>query len=206
MPTMILDPELAKKIRAQRAACGGDRYDEVWEGIYMMQALPNNEHQKFVARSTHALEEVIGMAGLGDVFPGVNVSDCADNWTHNYRCPDVAVFLNGTSAVDRGTFWQGGPDLAIEIISPDDQSREKLDFYAQVNTQELLIIDRNPWQIELYQLNDRKFVSSGPQGVDATSPLASRSTGVTFQFVANPKKDRPTLVLTDLAANRRWTI
>jgi len=52
MPTMILDPDLEEKLRAQRAAWGGDRYDEVWEGVYMMMALPKNEHQRFVARLT----------------------------------------------------------------------------------------------------------------------------------------------------------
>jgi Uma2 family endonuclease len=206
MPTMILDPELAEQLRAQRAAWGGDRYDEVWEGTYMMQALPNNEHQKFVARLTHALEEVIGVSELGDVFPGVNVSDRVEEWTHNYRCPDVAVFLKGTKAVDLNTFWHGGPDLAIEIVSPEDRSREKIDFYAIVNTRELLIIDRNPWQLELYRLNEGTLKLVGTNLPNGSVPLVSETTGVTFELQLDSKHDRPLLIAKHPQTDKTWTI
>ena len=47
MTTVILDEALAERLKADRAQRGGDRYDEVWEGVYMMAAMPNNEHQCF---------------------------------------------------------------------------------------------------------------------------------------------------------------
>ena len=206
MPTVILDPDLAEQLRAQRAAWGGDRYDEVWEGTYMMQAVPNNEHQKFVSRLTRVLEEVIGDAGLGEVFPGVNVSDRVEEWTHNYRCPDVAVFLKGTSAVDHDTFWYGGPDLAVEIVSPEDKSREKIDFYATVNTQELLIIDRDPWQLELYSLDNGDLKLSGTNQPSDSASLASATTGVTFELRTDATQDRPVLVVRHPESNQKWTI
>ena len=87
---------------------------------------------------------VVDRRGLGEAFPGVNVSDREDDWTQNYREPDVAVFLEGTTARDMDTHWLGGPDFAIEILSPGDRAREKLDFYAKVNVRELLIVDRAP--------------------------------------------------------------
>lgn len=33
MATLITDPWLEERIRAQREAIGADRYDEVWEGV-----------------------------------------------------------------------------------------------------------------------------------------------------------------------------
>jgi len=54
--------------------------------------------------------------------------------------PDVLVFSNDTAAIDRKSHWLGGPELAIEIVSPGDKTLEKLDFYAAVKTQELLVI------------------------------------------------------------------
>ena len=60
------------------------------------------------------------------IFPGCNVSDRPKRWKKNYRCPDVAVFLPGNPAEDRETHWFGGPDFAVEILSPYDRSREKL--------------------------------------------------------------------------------
>src|SRR5262249_19157191 len=64
------------------------------------------------------------------------------------------------------THYCGGPDLAIEIVSPEDRSRDKLDFYAEVGTREVLIVDRNPWQLELYRRADdeMKFVGRTKPG------------------------------------------
>ena len=134
MTTMIHDLDLERRLQAERAACGADRYDEVWEGVYMMAPMPNDEHQMIVNALAAILQDLIGWPGLGQVRPGVNVSDRCEGWQQNYRVPDVAVFLNDTKAVNHTAFWLGGPDLAIEVVSPGDQTLEKLDFYARVNS------------------------------------------------------------------------
>ena len=102
MATTIRDPELEKRLRSERAACGADRYDEVWEGTYMMAPMPNNEHQELVSRLTRIFDEDVGDNDLGIAFPGVNVSDRVDGWEHNYRVPEVAVFLKDSQATDCG--------------------------------------------------------------------------------------------------------
>ena len=96
MATVILDAELAKRLRAQRAEQGADRFDEVWEGTYMMAPAPNNEHQGVVNGLTAILQDVIGWPKLGSVFPGVNISDRAQDWQDNFRCPQPEGF--GSSA------------------------------------------------------------------------------------------------------------
>jgi hypothetical protein len=57
---LIRDPEVELRLRAERAATGADRHDEVWEGIYMMAPMPNDEHQQIVSRFVSILEEIIG--------------------------------------------------------------------------------------------------------------------------------------------------
>ncbi len=208
MPTVLLDRELSDKLRAERAQLGLDRYDEIWEGTYMMASMPNNEHQKIVSRLTRILEEVVGENQHGDVFPGVNVSDRYPDWKRNYRIPDVAVFLPGTAAVDRGSCWQGGPDFAIEILSPDDQSRQKLEFYASVKTGELLLIDREPWQLELYRLEGTRLqkVAVGIPGGDI---VVSNTTGLQFELRRDDDADaddRPLLIVGDGKSGRTWTM
>lgn len=132
MPTFISDPELEAQLRAAREAMGADRYDEVWEGVYMMAPLPNDEHQDLVALLTTILVEVVRWPGLGEVRPRVNVSKRREDWQQDYRVPDVAVFLKEGHAENLGTHWLGGPDLAIEICSPEDRSREKIEFYKSL--------------------------------------------------------------------------
>jgi Uma2 family endonuclease len=63
--------------------------------------------------------------------------------------PDVVVALAGGQAKDCGTHWCSGPDFVVEIRSPSEDPRDKLDFYAAVGTREVLVIDRDPWALEL---------------------------------------------------------
>jgi len=206
MPTIILDPDLANRLRTERAAWGGDRYDEVWEGTYMMAPMPNNDHQQVISGLVAILQEVIVWSGLGRVFPGVNVSDRVEGWEQNYRVPDVAVFTNDTSAIDCGTFWHGGPDLAVEIVSRGDQSHEKIEFYAKVNTQELLIIDRAPWRLELYRLTNGRLEMVASHDVTDSTPLTSIKTGLTFELQADQLDDRPAIIVKHHQSDRNWSI
>jgi Uma2 family endonuclease len=173
---MINDKELASELISQRKAAGIDRYDEVWEGVYMMSPIANNEHQSLATELSIAIGTVIDWKELGRTLAGANVSDRREDWTQNYRIPDVLVFLNETAAQDCGPHWLGGPDFAVEIVSPGDRTLEKLDFYAAVGTRELLVIDRDPWQLTLYRIsNDKKLVPvavcSNSQRVSITSEV-----------------------------------
>ena len=168
---MINDEAFASELISQRQAAGIDRYDEVWEGVYIMSPTPNNEHQSLATELSGSLMTVIDWQSLGRTLAGANVSDRQADWTTNYRIPDVLVFLNETGSKDCGTHWFGGPDFAVEIVSPGDRTLEKLVFYASVGTRELLVIDRDPWQLTLYRLsNSKKLV---PVAVSSHSQAAT---------------------------------
>lgn len=160
MTLVVNDPELANELIAERKAKGLDRYDEVWEGVYMMSPLANNEHQWLATEMSTAIATVVDWQNLGRTLTGANVSDRRKDWKDNYRIPDVLVFQSNTSAEDCQTHWFGGPELAIEIVSPGDRTLDKLDFYAAVGTQELLVIDRDPWRLTLYRRQEAKGMVS----------------------------------------------
>src|SRR5262245_24745915 len=90
MATMILDKQLEAQLIAERRASGADRYDEVWENVYMMAPMANNEHQLLIGLWTVVLYDIVSHDQLGQVLPGTNVSDRVEDWTQNYRVPDVA--------------------------------------------------------------------------------------------------------------------
>ena len=159
MDLLLTNRDKVRRIIHRRRRLGLDRKDEVWDGRYIIMTAPDNVHQEFVAELVFILTLVVKRAGLGNVYPGGNISDREEKWTSNYRVPDVTVFLNDNPAENRNTHWFGGPDLAIEIVSDNDKSRKKLDFYASVATRELLIVDRAPWQLELFRLIDGVLVS-----------------------------------------------
>ncbi|MBP89817.1 MAG: hypothetical protein CMJ64_24435 [Planctomycetaceae bacterium] len=161
MATLITDPQFERELIAQRQEWGVDKFDEVWDGVYVMAPMANDEHQFLVKELTTVLTIAIDWANLGQTRPGVNVSDRREDWKSNFRIPDVAVFLNGTKAENCGAFWLGGPDFGVEIISPGDRALLKLPFYASVGTGEILVIEREPWALTSYRLHHGEMVEAG---------------------------------------------
>jgi Uma2 family endonuclease len=98
----------------------------------------------------------------------------------------------------------GGPDLAIEILSEGDLARSKLDFYAKVNTRELLILDRDDWALELYRLIDGRLDLVGNSTPDRPEILSSQVLPLTFRLV--PGQGRPTLELCRHDGAQVWQI
>ena len=202
MDLLLTSRDQVRRIVQRRRRLGLDRKDEVWNGKYIIMPDPDNVHQEFVAELIFILTLVIKRAGLGNVYAGGNISDREDKWTSNYRVPDVTVFLNGNPAEDRDTHWFGGPDLAIEIVSDNDKSRKKLDFYASVGTRELLIVDRDPWQLELFRLQSGELVSVGTATAAEGNLLLSEVVPLRFRLItATP---RPQLEALHTDGLQRW--
>lgn len=203
MSVLILDPELAREFRDERKTRKLDRWDEVWDGVLVVAAVPNNEHQRLVSRLSVPFMAIIDWDGGDQVQPGANVSDRDKGWKKNYRIPDVLVFLKGNPAKDCITHWCGGPDLAVEIVSPGDKPKEKFAFYAKVGTRELLIVDRKPWALELYRLKEGKLQLSGRSDLANPAVLASSVLPLSFQLSASTP--RPIIRIAHTTNGQTWT-
>jgi Uma2 family endonuclease len=130
----ILDPRVEERLIAERRATGLDRFDEVWDGVYVMAPWPNDEHQKIVGFLQTVLGILIQLTGRGEVRPGINLSDRPADWTKNFRVPDVVVFFKSGNGVCHGAFWTGGPDFAVEIVSEGEDPKAKFAFYGGLGT------------------------------------------------------------------------
>jgi len=204
MATVIMDRSLAAELKRERAVSGADRWDEVWEGTYMMAPLPNIEHQQIVNRLAAIFQETVGWDGQDIVLPGTNVSDREKGWEHNYRCPDVVVYLEATKAKNCDTHWMGGPDLAVEIVSDDDLTRDKVPFYAAVATRELLIIDREPWALELRRLSDGELKLIGTVTEGSGHSLGSDVLPLSFKLIGG--KSRTMIEVVRATDGKTWFV
>lgn len=206
MTAMILDEDLVRDLRRRRKENGADRWDEVWDGVYVMAAMPNDQHQGIVGRLTTFLTLAVELAGRGLVRPGVNVSNDRLHWKHNYRCPDIVVYLNENRAENRDTHWFGGPDLAIEIVSPGEDPHAKLEFYAKVGTRELLIVNRDPWMLELFRLAEGTLQPAGSSRLaeGATAGDAFQTTSVPFTWRLVTGNDRPEIEVVNAESGQTW--
>ena len=203
MTVLLTDPALEQRLIEQRQAAGGDRYDEVWEGVYMMTPLPGNEHQELVIEMAVVLRDVVA-GGRGRVWPGVNLSDRAADWQYNYRAPDVAVFLHDGKAENHGTHWRGPADFLVEIVSPNDHTREKLPFYSSLGVVELLIVERNPWRLELYRHDGTELREVGCSELPRGEALASARLPLVFRLIAG--EPRPVIEVVHAESGQRWEV
>jgi Uma2 family endonuclease len=188
MAALILDKSLERRLIARRRRLGIDHWDEVWDGVYVMAPPADIEHFGVSGDLMTVLSVVVKWAGLGEVFSGVAVSDRKEDWKKNFRVPDVSVFINGNPAEDCETHWFGGPDLAVEIVSPNDRSRKKIPFYEKIGTRELLIVDRKPWQLSLYRLRHSKLDEVGKSTLAEPMTLASEVVPLSFQLIESAER------------------
>jgi Uma2 family endonuclease len=204
MPMLILEPTVQAAIEAKRAAEGLDAHDEVWEGMKIIMPLPNIEHQRLAQGFGFVFQSIFGWPSPHEVLPGANLSDRVADWNHNFRAPDVLVYLQGNSALNCDTHWVGGPDLLVEILSPNDRARDKLPFYASVNTREVLIVDRDPWQLELYHLQNGVMVPVGIGNLSQPAALPSSVLPVSFRLIAGAA--RPQIEIRQTATGQGWAV
>jgi Uma2 family endonuclease len=204
MTLIVTDPRDQARLIAERREAGADRFDEVWEGDYVMAPLADDEHQDVQAGLVMVFRLVMTAGGKAQVRGGVNVTDRETDWEQNFRCPDVTVFMEGTTAQNRGSHWLGGPDFAVEILSPGDRTPKKLPFYASVNVRELLVVGRDPWSLELYRLRDGQLVSVGKFDVHAGATLTSEVLPLSFRLMSGA--GRPTIEVRHRETGQTWPV
>jgi Uma2 family endonuclease len=132
MRTIIPDPpppEVAALLEKRRAA-GLDRFDEVWEGVYRMMPAPGAAHRRIDRQLAELLRPLADAAGL--------ISDGEFNLgrVDDYRIPNRGLY-----PPEDERDWQETASLVVEIMSPGDETREKLPFYAARQVNEVLIVD-----------------------------------------------------------------
>ena len=203
MAILVLDPHKEARVRGLWPGVDGDRWTEVWEGVTVLSPLANNEHQRIATRLTRVIGLVID-EDLGEVIQGVNLTDRTPNWVENYRNPDVVVFLKGTAAVDLDTHYLGGPDFAVEVISPGEPPTAKFAFYESIGTREVMVLHRDPWRLELFTLQGGRLVLAGASELPASIVVPSAALGLTFQLVPGPT--RPLIAVTHPATGRAWQV
>jgi len=202
MEMVVLDRAAQREMIRRRRRCGADHHDEVWDGVYIMSPDPTNEHQEICGDLHFAFKSSLSAVAKARVLPGCNITDLSEKWMRNFRVPDVAVFLPGNPAEDRDTHWLGGPDFAVEVLSPNDRARKKFAFHAKVGVRELLLVDRKPWRLELYRAEGSGMKRVGRVIPGSSEVLTSEVLPLAFRLVAG--EARPMIEITQAADARTW--
>ncbi len=149
--------EDTEQMLAERRRRGADKRDEVWAGVLHMVPTPGTGHQRLARQLLLALLRIAERRSL-EVLYETSVFDPPEG-LKDYRIPDL-VIVDPEHVSKRGI--EGHTMLAVEILSPNDESRDKLPFYAHVGVREVWLFDPIKHTVEIFQTRDGKSVKIDP--------------------------------------------
>jgi Uma2 family endonuclease len=149
MRAVVLDPSAAsfEELLERRRRSGLDRFDEVWEGVLHMVPAPSGPHSSVEWQLACLLSPLARAAGL---HPGAQFNLGEDE--HDFRVPDGGLHRAPPLAT-----WYSTAALAIEIVSPGDESWEKLPYYAAHGVDEVLIVDPIARSVDWLALHEDEY-------------------------------------------------
>jgi len=121
---------------------------ELNEGELITTPPPKPRHGDCQLRLGSALREFIVARDLGGVFTesGYRLTP------HTIRGPDIS-FVRKSRLQNPDEYFEGGPDLAVEIVSPGDDAsdlREKIQQYLNAETSVVWVVYPRSRQIEIH--------------------------------------------------------
>jgi len=133
MRAVVLDPPTAglNELLERRHSSGLDRLDEIWEGVLHMVPAPSGPHSTVEWQLAQLLRPLAQRAGL-HACGQHNLGE----GEHDFRVPD-----GGLHRAPPLVTWYPTAALVLEIVSPNDETWEKLPFYAAHQVDEVLIVD-----------------------------------------------------------------
>jgi Uma2 family endonuclease len=163
MATVVLGPrpaELEALIERRRQA-GVDRFDEVWQGVLHMVPAPSLEHARIAQQLGLLIEAPARAAGLIAVASGFNLGESKDD----FRVPDGGLHRPGAAGV-----WHATAALVIEILSPGDETRQKLPYYAARGVDEVMLVDPAERTVTWLALRDGEYAPVERSGLIELGP------------------------------------
>jgi hypothetical protein len=164
MPTLVLGsppPELEALLERRRQA-GVDRLDEVWQGVHHMVPGPSFEHARISQQLAVLLD---GPARAGGLLAAISEFNLGES-EHDFRVPDGGLHRAGAAGV-----WLSTAALVVEILSPDDETWQKLPFYAAHHVDELLIVDPSERTVAWLGLREGEYQPVQRSGLIGLGPV-----------------------------------
>jgi len=113
-----------------------------------MVPAPSYEHARITQQLAVLLDGPAHAAGLEPAMGEFNLGESE----HDFRVPDGGLHRPGAAGV-----WLFTAALVVEILSPGDESWQKLPFYADHLVDEVLIVDPAEHTVTWLELRDGEY-------------------------------------------------
>jgi Uma2 family endonuclease len=143
---------------------GAMRY-ELIRGALITMSPSGSEHGVVTIRLSMILGQYVASHDSGIVF-GAETGFFLERDPDTVRAPDIA-FVRRDRIPEGGIpqgYWPGAPDLAVEVVSPNDTERsvkEKALFWIQSGTRCVWVVDPRSKTVTVYDGGGRKILAAG---------------------------------------------
>jgi len=156
---------------------GGDQRVELVRGEVLEMAPVGIEHAQIVGRLTSWLVTFVEQKHLGIAGTELGVVLARD--PDVVRAPDIS-FISATRlpAADRERFFEGAPDLAVEVVSPADKAGEmqqKIREYLAAGARLVWLADPRSRTLTAYHPSGDAHVYAGDEEVTGEEVIAGFS-------------------------------
>ena len=163
--------EVPQALLDERRARGADRWDEMWEGELHLVPPPSDRHQEVAGRLYRVFAAIAEAKGMVARYEGGLFRADVDD---DYRVPDQA-YARAELRSERGI--EGAASLVVEVLSPHDETYDKLDWYASVGEGEVLVVEPETRRVELFANRDGRMAPVEPVVVESLGVRAGTVDG-----------------------------
>ncbi|RKZ89574.1 MAG: Uma2 family endonuclease [Candidatus Parabeggiatoa sp. nov. 1] len=139
----------------------GHRY-EIIEGVLYMSNAPDIDHQFTVVKLVSNMENFVTSNQLGYVLTAPFEVHLAEN-TRPVQ-PDVLFIAAEKWPARSAKYFEGAPDLIVEVLSPSTRSKDKtvkFRAYEKAQVPEYWLADPKARMVEIYSLENQEYVLLG---------------------------------------------
>ena len=137
--------------------CPDDLRAEWVDGRVILMSPSNVEHDELSIWLIRLVGDHVDAHSLGSIYQNIFVRFAGQR---RRRVPDLMFVSTSRLNLLRPTYLDGAPDLLIEIVSPDSQSRDRREKYLEyekAGVREYWIIDPLSKTVEVARLERKKF-------------------------------------------------
>lgn len=152
MKTVLLGarPPEVDSYLARRRALGQDLFDEMWEDEYHVAPAASASHGYI----DNVLAELLGPLARQASLVGTGPFNLGG--PQDYRVPDRGYHRSRPSGV-----WVATAAIVIEVVSPDDETWAKFDFYARHDVDEIATAEPATHQLRWFSRQGADYEETG---------------------------------------------
>jgi Uma2 family endonuclease len=151
----------------------GPPWLELIDGQVLEKPMPTLPHGRLALRAGRHLDVYLEETGEGTVYVEARHNDRENDRSY---LPDVSVVLRGrlNTALGNVRYAEIPPDLAIEVVSPDDRAKriiERVNYYLARGTSLVWIIEPQTETLTAYRPDGTYSIHRAPDVIDAKPVL-----------------------------------